>query len=201
MLSDKIFKAVTKDVKVTDAEALQAYTEQKDQYQTAESRQVRHILLQEKDSNGQIDFAKSKAEADRIYAELQGGADFAALAKEHSADTASAADGGKYLANRGQSVPAFDKAAFELDTNEISRPVKTEYGYHVIQPIADATPAKVTPFAEVKASIKAGLLSQKQSEVMTKWVEELQKDYEGKISYSTGFAPPELPAAEQTVTE
>jgi len=201
VLSDKIFKAVTKDVKVTDAEALQSYTENKTTYETTESRQVRHILLAEKDSNGQVDFAKSKAEADRVYAELQDGADFAALAKQNSADEASAADGGKYLANRGQSVAAFDKAAFDLETNEISRPVKTEFGYHLIQPLADATPAKVTPFEEVKESIKADLLQQKRSEVLTKWVEDLQKDYEGKVSYATGFAPPELPDTTQTVTE
>jgi len=201
VLSDKIFKAVTKDVKVTDAEALQSYTENKTTYETTESRQVRHILLAEKDSNGQVDFAKSKAEADRVYAELQDGADFAALAKQNSADEASAADGGKYLANRGQSVAAFDKAAFDLETNEISRPVKTEFGYHLIQPLADATSAKVTPFEEVKESIKADLLQQKRSEVLTKWVEDLQKDYEGKVSYATGFAPPELPDTTQTVTE
>ena len=79
-----------------------------------ESRDVRHILIAEKDANGQVDFAKSKAEADRLYAELQNGADFAALAKENSADTGSARDGGKSTVNRGQTVPEFDKTAFEL---------------------------------------------------------------------------------------
>jgi parvulin-like peptidyl-prolyl isomerase len=198
VLADKIFKAVTKDVKVTDAEALTSYTQNSEQYKTPESREVRHILIAEKDANGQVDYAKSKAEADRIYGLLQDGGDFAALAKEHSADTASAATGGKYTANRGQSVPEFDKAAFELKTDEVSRPVKTQFGYHLIQPLADAKPAKVTAFDEVKASIKASLLQERKSQVMTEWVQELQKDYEGKISYATGFAPPDLPEPTET---
>jgi parvulin-like peptidyl-prolyl isomerase len=201
VLSTEIFNAVTKDVKVTDAEALTTYTQNAEQYRTPESREVRHILIAEKDSNGQVDYAKSKTEADRIYGLLQDGGDFAELAKENSDDQGSAASGGNYTANRGQSVPEFDKTAFALKTNEISRPVKTQFGYHVIQALKDAKPAKVTPFDEVKASIKATLLQDKKSQTMTDWVTELQKDYEDKVSYATGFAPPDLPEPTETETE
>jgi parvulin-like peptidyl-prolyl isomerase len=201
VLAEEIFKAVTKGVKVTDAEALTSYTQSSEQYKTPESREVRHILIAEKDSNGQVDYAKSKTEADRIYGLLQDGGDFAELAKENSDDQGSATSGGNYTANRGQSVPEFDKTAFALKTNEVSRPVKTQFGYHVIQALEDAKPAKVTPFDEVKASIKATLLQDKKSETMTDWVTELQKDYEGKVSYATGFAPPDLPEPTETETE
>jgi parvulin-like peptidyl-prolyl isomerase len=198
VLAEKIYNEVTKDVKVTDADALTTYTQNQDSYRTPESRQVRHILISKKDSSGQVDYAKSKTEADRVYGLLQDGGDFAALAKQYSADTASAATGGKYLANRGQSVPEFDKAAFELKTNEISKPVKTQYGYHVIQALEDAKPAKVTSFEKVKASIKATLLQDKKSTKMTEWVQELQKDYEDRISYASGFAPPDIPDPTET---
>jgi parvulin-like peptidyl-prolyl isomerase len=200
VLSDKIFQAVTKDVKVTDSEALQAFTENREQYGARpDSRETRHILIAEKNANGQIDFPKSKAEADRIYGLLRNGGDFAALAKQHSADEASAASGGKYTAKRGQSVPEFDAAAFELKTNEISRPVKTQFGYHLIQPTSDIRPG--TTFEKLEASIKATLLQARKSETMTKWVEELQDEYDGKVSYATGYAPPELPDTTQTETE
>jgi foldase protein PrsA len=200
VLSDKIFKAVTKDVKVTDAEALQAFTQSPEQFGgTPESREVRHILLAEKDSNGQIDYAKTKVQADDVYAQLQDGADFVTLVKKYSVDTGTKVNGGKYTANRGQSVPEFDAAAFKLKTGEISKPVKTQFGYHLIQASTDVNPA--TSFDDLKAEVKAALLQQKRSETMTKWVEELQKEYEGKISYATGFAPPELPDATQTETE
>ena len=199
---------MTKDVKVTDTEALAYYTQNPDLYTTtAPSRDVRHILIGEQVDPScvpsqaktcEIDYAKSKAEADRIYAELKGGADFAALAKKYSDDPGSKDTGGKYNAVKGQSVPEFDKLAFELKTNEISKPVRTQFGYHVIQALADATPAGVTPFQKVKAGIKVSLLQQKRNDVVAKWVEDLQKRYKGKVSYAAGLAPPELP---DTTTE
>lgn len=208
VLSRKLFDAVTKDVTVTDAEALTAYTQDSTQFGgTPGSRDVRHILIAEPADPGckpspptdptpvqcEVNFEKSKAEADRIYAELQDGADFAALAKEFSADEGSKNDGGKYTANRGQSVPEFDKMAFELDTNEISRPVRTQYGYHVIQATSEIKPP--TSFDEVKDAVKASLLQTKRNEKSVEWLEELQKRYDGKVSYAAGFAPPDLPDA------
>jgi parvulin-like peptidyl-prolyl isomerase len=203
ILSQKLYESVTKDVKVTDAEALTYYTQNQDQYGTPESRSVRHILIAEKGADGQVDFEKSKAEADRVYAELQDGADFAALAEGLSADEASAKDGGKYSAVRGASVPEFDKAAFDLDTNEISKPVRTTYGYHLIQPLEDATPSKATPFDQVKATIKASLLAEKKNQVATEWLTDVQKSYEGKVTYAAGLAPPDIPEETDpaTVTE
>jgi parvulin-like peptidyl-prolyl isomerase len=200
VLSDKLFKEVTKDVKVTDAEALQAFTQSPEQFGgKPESREVRHILISEKDKNGQVDYTKSKAKADDVYAQLKNGADFAALAKKYSADPGSKDSGGKYTANRGQSVPEFDEAAFKLKTDEISKPVKTQFGYHIIQPLTDAT--KATSFEDVKASVKASLLQDKRSTEMTKWVEDLRDQYKNKVSYATGYAPPELPDSTETATQ
>ena len=115
MLSSKIFDAVTKDVEVTDQDILDFYTANQSQYGTPESRDVRHILIAEKKKDGSVDFAASKAKADEVYAELEGGADFATLAKQLSADPGSAKVGGKLTITRGQTVPEFDKAAFDLD--------------------------------------------------------------------------------------
>jgi parvulin-like peptidyl-prolyl isomerase len=200
LLSDKLFKEVTKGVKVTDAEALQAFTQSPEQFGgKPESREVRHILISEKDKNGQVDYTKSKAKADDVYSQLKNGADFAALAKKYSEDPGSKDTGGKYLANRGQSVPEFDKAAFDLKTNEISKPVKTQFGYHIIEPLADSKPA--TSFEDVRAAVKAALLQQKRTEEMTKWVTDLRDKYEGKVSYASGYEPPELPDTTETATQ
>jgi parvulin-like peptidyl-prolyl isomerase len=200
VLSQKIFEKVTEDVKVTEQDVLAYYTEHQTEYRTPESRDVRHILIAEKEGDD-VDFAKSKAEADRIYAELQGGADFAALAKEHSADPGSKDAGGKLTISRGQTVPEFDKVAFELKQGAVSRPVKTQYGYHVIEALTPVRKVKVTSLDDVRASIRATLLQEKRNEVMTKWVEDLRKKYEGKVSYAAGFEPPELPEAPTTETE
>ena len=93
VLSDKLFKDVTKGVKVTDAEALQAFTQSPEQFGgKAESREVRHILISEQDENGQVDYTKSKAQADDVYAQLKNGADFEALVKKYSTDPGSKDD-------------------------------------------------------------------------------------------------------------
>jgi foldase protein PrsA len=187
IISEKIFEQVTKDVKVTDADIAAYYEKNKAQYSQPESRDVRHILV------------KTKKQADELYAQLQGGADFAALAKKYSEDTGSKANGGKLTISQGQTVAPFDKVAFELEKNEISQPVKTEFGYHIIQPLSDEKAAKVTPLKDVKESIRQQLGQTKKNEAMTKWVDELKKDYKDKVSYAAGFSPP--PDAKSTTTD
>jgi parvulin-like peptidyl-prolyl isomerase len=194
-LSKKIFDEVTKGVKVTEPEILQYYTQNQSQYGTPESRDVRHILIAEKDDAGKVDFEASKAKADDIYTQLQAGADFTALAKSESADPGSKNSGGKLTISRGQTVPEFDKISFELDKGETSRPVKTEYGYHVIEALSEVRKAETTPIDEVRANIRAELLQQKRNDEMQAWVEDLKQDYEGKVSYAAGYEPPELPEA------
>ena len=143
LISERIFAKVTKDVKVTDAEIQKYYNEKKTtQYSQPESRDVRHILV------------KTKAKADDIEAQLKNGADFAALAKKFSEDTGSKANGGKLTISKGQTVAEFDKEAFALKKNEISEPVKTQFGFHIIQALSDVKPAKVTPLKDVKAAIE-----------------------------------------------
>jgi foldase protein PrsA len=80
----------------------------------------------------------------------------------------------------------------------VSRPVKTQYGYHLIEPVSEIKPAKTTPLAQVKESIKQQLEQTKKNEAMTKWVEEARKKYEDKTTYQVGFKPP--PSATTTTT-
>jgi parvulin-like peptidyl-prolyl isomerase len=194
-LSDKLFEAVTEDVEVTDADVLLFYTQNQAQYSTPESRDVRHILVSEKDADDKVDFAASEAEADRIYAELRGGADFAALAKAESDDPGSKDQGGKLTIRRGETVPPFDKTAFALERGELSRPVKTTFGYHVIEALTAVRPATTQKLEEVEESIRQQLLQERKNETMTEWVEDLRERYEGKVTYAVGFEPPDLPEA------
>ena len=186
VVSEKIFQEVTGKVNVTDKQVEEYYTKNKSQYSQPESREVRHILV------------KTKAKADDIYNQLKGGADFSALAKKFSQDTGSKANGGKLTISKGQTVAPFDKTAFALKKNEISPPVKTEFGFHVIQALGDVKLAKVTPLKEVQGSIRQQLAQTKKNEAMTKWVEELKKDYQDKVNYAVGFTPP--PVATGTTT-
>ena len=190
VLGQKIFDAVTKNTKVSEDEALAYYNQNITTYQQKASRDVRHILVAKKKANGNVDYPKSEKLAFQLYNRLKAGASFAALAKQYSADPGSKDQGGKLTIQQGQTVPEFDKIAFGLETRQISTPIKTTFGYHIIQPLSKVRPGHTTPFKKVKASIEASLLQQKKTQVMSEWAQNLQKKYKNKVSYATGFAPP-----------
>lgn len=177
ILSEKLYAKVTTGVKVSDADVTQYYNAHKSQYTQAESRDVRHILV------------NSRKEADQLETKLKGGASFAELAKKYSKDPGSAKQGGKLTITKGQTVAPFDKVAFSLKVNEISAPVHTQYGWHIIQALSPIRAAKTTPLASVKESIRQQLLQTKKTTTMTQWVDQLKKDYAGKVHYQAGYAP------------
>lgn len=179
VISDKLFAAVTKDAQVADADVQKYFDDNKDQYPP--TRDVRHILV------------KTKAKADDVYQQLKDGGDFAKLAKKFSTDPGSKDNGGEYKAvGKGQFVPEFDSYLFDpkSKTGEVSNPIKTQFGWHIIEPLSDI---KETTFDSVKDQIRSQLLKKKQNDVMAKWVAGLAKKFEGKIVYAVGYAPP--PAA------
>ena len=188
LITEAIYDKVTNGVKVTDADVRSYYDKNRSNYAVAESRAVRHILV------------KTKAEADELHSELSSGGDFAALAKASSLDPGSKDQGGKLTVTRGQTVAPFDKAAFALKTNELSQPVKTEFGYHLIQPVADVKAGSVTPFAQVKSQIKTQLESERKNSAVNDWVADVEKEYEGKVQYAAGFEPPDTSTTEETTS-
>jgi parvulin-like peptidyl-prolyl isomerase len=189
LVSKRVFEKVTGDIKVTDADINEYYASHKSQYVQPESRDVRHILVQK------------KSLADSLYAQLKGGANFAKLAKRYSKDPGSAANGGKLTVSKGQTVPQFDKAAFSLKKGQLSAPVKTQYGYHIIQALSDIKAATTTPLTKVRASIKQQLEQQRKNDKITKWLEDTKKDYcSGKIKYQVGYQPNPDPCASLTST-
>jgi parvulin-like peptidyl-prolyl isomerase len=178
VVQNKIYDAVTKDVTVTDKDIDEFYKKNKQNYVQPASRDVRHILV------------KKKALADSLYEQVSGGANFAALAKKHSEDPSSKKQGGKLPISKGRQVPEFDKAAFALDVGEISRPVKTTYGWHIIVALTKIKAEKTTPLSEVRPAIRQQLVQQKKTDEMKKWVEDTQKNFEEKTTYQVGYEPP-----------
>jgi parvulin-like peptidyl-prolyl isomerase len=177
ILSEKIYNKVTGNVKVTDAEIKKYYDDHKSTYAQAASRDVRHILV------------NNKKLADSIEAQLKSGGDFAALAKKYSKDPGSAAQGGKLTITKGQTVAPFDKVAFSLQKSELSPPVHTTYGWHIIQALSPVKPATQQPLKDVKAAISSQLLQTKKTDVINKWVDDVNKEFAKKIGYQTGYVP------------
>ena len=177
ILSEKLYNKITAAVKVNDADVKSYYLSHQSAYHTAASRDVRHILV------------NNKALADQLETQLKSGGDFAALAKKYSKDPGSAKAGGKLTITKGQTVPEFDKEAFALKTGDTSAPVHTQYGWHIIQALSAIKPAKQTPLASVKDSIRQQLLQSKKTKVMTDWVNKLKTDFAKKIAYAAGYEP------------
>jgi peptidyl-prolyl cis-trans isomerase D len=134
---------------VAEADLKAAYEARASQYRVDEQRRASHILV------------KTEEEAARLAAESRNNPGrFAALARKHSQDPGSAASGGDLgLFGRGMMVPAFEEAAFRMREGEISAPVKSEFGWHVIR-VTGVQPAKVRPLAEVRAELAAELARQ-----------------------------------------
>jgi parvulin-like peptidyl-prolyl isomerase len=185
LLSQKLEAKVTANVKVSSAAALKYYNQNKASFTMPKTREVRHILV------------NSKSLAERIYRKLKNGASFAKLAKKYSIDTGTAPQGGKLCAAHGrssgqclQTVPPFDKAAFSLKTKEISKPVHSVDGWHIIQPLGPVNPAHGQTFKEVESQIQSNLVQQQQQVVWSAWVSKVPNDFKGKVAYQSGYEPP-----------
>ena len=162
-------------VPVTDAELQRYYDQNKDQFRVPERVDVRHILLKTTDKPA-TEEPKIKAKAEDIEKQLKAGANFADLAKKYSEDPGAAQTGGEYKGvTRGQMVPEFEQAAFSLKPGQISDPVKTTYGYHILQ-VEKHDDARLRPFEEVKSEIAANLKKQRASEQMQQIADRVQAE-------------------------
>jgi foldase protein PrsA len=136
---------------------------------------------------------KTKAQADAIEAQLKKGADFAALAKEYSQDTGSKIKGGDLgTFGPGQMVPAFQAAAFKLKPGQVSDPVQTPFGWHIIKVIETKPLTKQMVIDQVK--------QQQESQQMTPFLQTLRTSAKIEIDdprFSDLFPspPPVVPAA------
>ncbi|WP_298788119.1 peptidylprolyl isomerase [uncultured Marinococcus sp.] len=136
----------SQDVEVTEEEMKNYYDENKEEVVQVEAS---HILVE------------SEKEANEIIKELEGGADFAELAKEKSIDTASGESGGELgYFGKGEMTEAFEKAAFDMEVDSISEePVETEHGFHVIK-----VTGKKDSYDELKDDIKQTLKTEEQKD-------------------------------------
>jgi parvulin-like peptidyl-prolyl isomerase len=187
LISQALYKKITGDVKVSDSDIKAYYVTHKSQYGQPATRDVRHILV------------TKKSLADSLYAQLKAGANFGKLAKRYSKDPGSAAKGGKLTITKGQTVPQFDKTAFSLKTGQLAAPIKTQYGYHIIQALSPIRPATSQPLSQVRATIKTQLESQRKNDKMTKWLTDTKKNYcNSRIKYQVGYQPSPDPCASVT---
>ena len=133
-------------IQVSDADVQKDYNANADTYRKGEEIRARHILYKADASTD----AAARAKAEAAVRKLKAGADFAALARAESDDPGSKASGGELgVFGRGQMVKEFEDAAFAAEPKQIVGPVKTAFGYHVIQVEEKIPPARPAPLRGV----------------------------------------------------
>lgn len=219
MLLQKVYEKAIADVAdPTDADIAAYYEANKDRFYVDETRTARHILIKPGDSEADdstttttaaasttttseytdADWAAALETATEVHDLLIGGGDWAELATEYSDDAYSASRGGDLgEVTKGQMVPEFEDAVFSLKLNEISEPVKSMYGYHVIQ-VTEISEARQLPLEEVKDQISATLLQEKQGEAWLKWIEDTKTEL--GVTYREDMQPTTTVSTEPAAT-
>lgn len=153
-------------IDITDEQVEAYYEANIDALGKPEQVKARHILLE------------TKEEADDIHAQLMDGGDFEELAKEHSTDEGSGAQGGDLgLFGRGQMVAEFDEAVFSMEADEISEPVESEFGFHIIK-VEEKVEAVEANLEDMEDDIKTTLFDQQISTAYATWFAEKSEEYD-----------------------
>ncbi len=144
---------IAKTIEPSEEEIRQYYDEQQQAFSTPEQRHVRHILIAVPSTATAEQRQKALGKAREIRQKLLHGEDFSKLAKETSDDPGSRNKGGDLgWVRRGVMEKSFEQATFSLAKDEISDPVETPFGYHLIQ-VTEIQPEKIKPFEEVRDQI------------------------------------------------
>jgi peptidyl-prolyl cis-trans isomerase C len=183
MLRTLVQKEIGDKVSVEDKDAQEYFQANPDEF-SGDRIRAKHILVESEDEAKQV--------LDRLNAKKE---PFEQVAKSVSRDAFTAQKGGDldYL-GREQMVPEFAKAAFALKAGEVSGPVKTPFGYHIIK-LVDRKKGQALPFEQVKEQLKRRLLEQRQTEKFQAWLKQLEDKAkitreDSYLPVSTPFAPP-----------
>jgi peptidyl-prolyl cis-trans isomerase D len=166
---------LTGQVSLPDKELRDSYQEHQDEFSREEQVRARHILVKVDDKTTD-EAARQRIEAAKKR--IEGGADFAAVAREVSEDTASKGTGGDLgYFGRGQMVPEFEAAAFGAEPGKLIGPVKTSFGYHLLE-VTDKRAGGTQTFEEVREQIRSRLVAERVQTLAETRARELAERFE-----------------------
>jgi peptidyl-prolyl cis-trans isomerase C len=158
------------DITVSQEEIENFYNDKKEHFKTPEAARASHILVDD------------EKKAEEILEEIRGGLSFEEAASKYSSCPSKENGGDLGEFTRGKMVPEFEEAVFAMEEGDISKPVKTQFGYHLIK-LSSKTEPGVRAFEEVKNQINQQLVMVKQQEKYLNKAEELKEKYDVKIYF------------------
>lgn len=161
--------SVVGELEPTEEELQEYFAKNKDKYLEIKAR---HILVRVAEGAAEEEVAKAQEKIEEIKKQLDGGADFAELAKEHSEDVASAIEGGDLgYFGKGKMVKEFEEAAFALQPGEISDIVRTPFGFHIIK----VEERKEKTFEEVKEELERNYIEEERDRRFEEWLSKVKE--------------------------
>ncbi len=190
LVTELFQKEIMARAKISDQEVKAYYDQHKEEFTPTMQIKASHILV------------KTEDEAKKALARLKKGEKFGDIAKAISIDPGSAKNSGDLgYFSKGQMVPEFEKAAADLNVGDISAPVKTQFGYHIIK-VTDKKKGSPIEFEKIKDMISQRLSGEKQKEAFEQYITELKKNYKVEINKdaitksAAGTGKKEIPQAE-----
>jgi peptidyl-prolyl cis-trans isomerase C len=160
-------------IQVSPAEIAKFYEENPSRFQQPEAVRLSHILIGVPQGAPAEQRNAARARAAELAKRAREGANFAALAKAHSNDASRERGGDLGFVVRGQAQPPFEQAAFALAPGDVSDPVETIYGFHVIKG-GEKRPAQKVPFGQAAAQVEEYLLEQRRQDKAREFVQQLK---------------------------
>jgi peptidyl-prolyl cis-trans isomerase C len=195
-----LIRETTNGITVSDAEVKKFYDDNPTAFEVPERVHVAHILVSTSDPITQAPLPPDqKKEKEKLANELkqraEKGEDFAKLVKQYSDDTGSKEKGGEYTFSKNeQMAPEFKSAAFTLKVNQISDPVETRFGYHIIK-LIEKLPPKKEQLADASEKIHEYLVGQQANKGLEAYIEKLRAKSDVKIlDDGTGDKPASAPS-------
>lgn len=181
LAQEYVVKKFTKEAKVSDQEIEKYYNEHKSEFLKPAMVKASHILIKVDPDAKPEDITAALDKTRKIKKKLDAGADFAKLADEYSDDPGSKNKGGNLgFFEKAWMVPPFSDTAFALKKGEISEPVKTRFGYHIIK-VEDRKDARQQDLKSAKPNIQSKLINMKVNKAINKDFERLKKKYKVEI--------------------